>query len=281
MQPQPGNPQPQPSTAPGGFGDATGDESVRANRIWWDFDADNYHVEHANFLGLHHDGRFLWSPEFYDEAEHRLLGDVSDKDVLEFGCGSAPCGRWLARDGVGSIVGLDISLGMLRHGIDPTTKEPSIPLVQADACRMPFADNSFDVAFTAYGAIGFVADSQGLMQEIARVLRPGGKLVFSVLHPFRWVFADDPGEDGLTAYLSYFDRTPYVERDPHSRTMTYAEHHRTMGDRIRELLHAGFVLDDLIEPEWPEDLEESFNQFSPLRGRIIPGTAIFVAHLAS
>ncbi|MFD2455836.1 class I SAM-dependent methyltransferase [Corynebacterium mendelii] len=273
-------PPSSPIPAAGGFGHADATESSRANRLWWDFDADNYHREHSRFLGADQpEGKFLWSPEYFDEADHHLLGDVRDKDVLEFGCGSAPCSRWLNHTGVGTITAFDISAGMLRHGVDASTGTPVVPLVQADALAMPFKDNCFDVAFTAYGAIGFVADSQQLMHEAARVLRPGGRLVFSVLHPFRWVFRDEPGEEGLIAYLSYFDRSPYIERDPVTRTITYAEHHRTIGDRIRELLAAGFILDDFIEPEWPDNLEESFNQFSPTRGRIIPGTAIIVAHL--
>ena len=53
-----------------------------------------------------------------------------------------------------------------------------------------------------------------------------------------------------------------------------------MGDRVRDLVSAGFVLEDLIEPEWPEDLDVTWGQWSPLRGAVIPGTAIFVARLA-
>ena len=49
------------------------------------------------------------------------------------------------------------------------------------------------------------------MREVFRVLRPGGRWVFSVTHPMRWVFLDDPGEDGLVGVHSYFDRRPYVE----------------------------------------------------------------------
>ena len=55
------------------------------------------------------------------------------------------------------------------------------------------------------------------------------------------------------------------------------EQHRTLGDRIRELVAAGFVLDDLVEPEWPAEHTGHLGQWSPLRGRIFPGTAIFVA----
>jgi len=100
--------------------------------------------------------------------------------------------------------------------------------------------------------------------------------VFSVTHPVRWIFLDEPDETGLYAVTSYFDRTPYVERDG-SGTATYVEHHRTLGDRIRELVGAGFTLVDLIEPEWPEGHDRVWGQWSPLRGRIFPGTAIFVA----
>ena len=71
----------------------------------------------------------------------------------------------------------------------------------------------------------------------------------------------------------------FIERDEEG-TATYVEHHRTMGDRVRELVGAGFVLEDVIEPEWPDDLDVTWGQWSPLRGAVIPGTAIFVARLA-
>ena len=105
--------------------------------------------------------------------------------------------------------------------------------------------------FTAYGAVPFVADSAALMREAARVLRPGGRFVFSTTHPFRWAFPDDPESGGLTVTMSYFDRTPYVEADSDGEA-TYVEHHRTIGDRVREIVAAGLVLVDLVEPEWPE-----------------------------
>jgi hypothetical protein len=74
---------------------------------------------------------------------------------------------------------------------------------------------------------------------------------------------------------SYFDRTPYVEVDEAGEA-SYVEHHRTLGDRVRELVAAGLVLQDLVEPEWPEGHDREWGQWSPLRGRLMPGTAIFV-----
>jgi len=143
------------------------------------------------------------------------------------------------------------------------------------AAVLPFADAVFDLACSAYGAVPFAADTGQIMREVHRVLRPGGRWVFSVTHPVRWAFPDEPGPEGLTASSSYFDRTPYVEEDEQGRAV-YVEHHRTLGDRVRELNAAGFRLVDLVEPEWPADLTQEWGGWSPLRGRHLPGTAVFV-----
>ena len=250
-------------------------ESVRANRLWWDADAEEYHQAHGDFLGAAaRDGEFVWCPEGLHEGDVGLLGDVTDLDVLEVGCGSAPCSRWLASRGARA-VGLDLSAAMLERGSEAMRAGgPRVALVHASADALPFADGSFDIACSAFGAVPFVADSAVVMAEVARVLRPGGRWVFSVNHPMRWIFPDDPGPRGLTASIPYFDRSPYVEVDACGRP-TYVEHHRTLGDRVREIVAAGLVLVDLIEPAWPEDMDREWGQWSPLRGELFPGTAIF------
>lgn len=252
-------------------------ESETAGRRWWDADADDYLAEHGADLG---DAEFHWCPERVHEGDARLLGPAGDlvgARVLEVGAGSAPCSRWLAAQGARPVA-LDVSGGMLRHaarlnrgtGID-------VPLVQAGAEHLPFGDAVFDLACSAFGAVPFVADPGRVMREVHRVLRPGGRWVFAVNHPVRWAFPDDPGERGLTVVQSYFDRTPYLEVDGAGRA-TYVEHHRTLGDRVRDVVAAGLVLDDLVEPEWPEWHDGVWGQWSRLRGELMPGTAIFVTH---
>jgi len=236
---------------------------------------DKLNAELAKFLG---DADFVWCPERVREAEVRLLGDVTARRVLEVGCGAAMCSRWLARAGARPVA-FDVSAGMLRHARRLAIATGiAVPLVQADAQFLPFTSASFDVAFTAFGAVPFVTDSARLMREVARVLRPGARWVFATPHPLRWIFPDDPGPGGLAADTSYFDRTPYVEFDAAGEP-TYVEHHRTLGDRVRELVAAGFRLVDLIEPEWPADLTDEWGQWSPLRGALLPGTAIYVCDL--
>jgi SAM-dependent methyltransferase len=275
-------------------------ESSRANRGWWDRNADDYQLEHGGFLG---DARFVWGPEGLDEAEAQLLGPAAGLKglaVLEIGAGAAQCSRWLAAQGARPVA-LDLSARQLRHarrierelqdarglpaaregrgarqeggGGGPGSGRPV--LVQADAGALPFADASFDLACSAYGALPFVADTAGVQREVRRILRPGGRWVFSVTHPVRWAFPDEPGPGGLTAVSSYFDRTPYVEQDDRG-TAVYVEHHRTLGDRVREITAAGLTLVDLVEPEWPDWNTQEWGGWSPLRGRLLPGTAVFV-----
>jgi len=250
-------------------------ETARANRRWWDNEANDYYAEHGSFLG---DDDFVWGPEGLREADAGLLGDVRGKQLLEIGAGAAQCSRFAARHGA-RVVATDLSGGMLRQGRDLNRRFAvelglTVPLVQCDGTRLPFADGSFDTVFTSYGVVPFVADSAAVMAEAARVLRAGGRFVFSTTHPIRWALPDDPGYPGLTIGSSYFDRTPYVEE--RSGAATYVEHHRTMGDRVRELTAAGLRLVDLVEPEWPAENQQVWGGWSPLRGALIPGTAIFV-----
>ncbi|KPI26158.1 class I SAM-dependent methyltransferase [Streptomyces sp. NPDC054950] len=251
--------------------DADVTESSRANRGWWDRNADEYQIEHGTFLG---DDRFVWSPEGLDEVEAELLGppeELKGKSVLEIGAGAAQCARWLTAQGARPVA-LDLSHRQLQHALRIGV---SFPLVCADAGALPFADGSFDLACSAYGALPFVADPVLVLKEVRRVLRPGGRFVFSVTHPIRWAFPDEPGPEGLTVSSSYFDRTPYVEQDDQGRAV-YVEHHRTLGDRVRDIVAGGFRLVDLVEPEWPAWNSSEWGGWSPLRGNLIPGTAVFV-----
>jgi SAM-dependent methyltransferase len=199
--------------------------------------------------------------------------------VLEVGSGAGQCSRWVRGQG-GRGYGLDLSHRQLQHSqrIDQDTGVP-VPSVLGTATQLPFADDSFDIVFSSFGALQFVSDIADAVAETARVLRPGGRFAFSITHPTRWMFPDDPGEAGLVASQSYWDRTPYVEVDAATGVVAYVEHHRTLGDWVGLLAGAGFVITRLLEPEWPEGHERVWGGWSGTRGRFTPGTAIFAAEL--
>lgn len=246
-------------------------EATAANAAWWDADADDYQSTHGEFLG---DTDFVWCPEGLREADAGFLGDIKDKRVLEIGCGQAACARWLADSGA-RVTAMDLSQGMLTHAQEGNRRTGiEVPLVRATAEYLPLATSSVDIACSAFGAIPFVTSIEKVFTEVHRVLRPGGSWVFSVTHPMRWIFSDDPGPLGLTATQSYFDRTPYLEVDDDDNA-TYVEYHRTLGDYVRALNVSGLQLEDLVEPEWPSGHDRVWGQWSPLRGKLFPGTAIF------
>lgn len=257
----------------------TDGETTSANRRWWDAAAEDYYAEHGDFLG---DAELVWGPEGWREDELRLLGPPGSwrgARVLEFGAGGAQGGRWLAAQGA-QVVSTDLSPGMIEvaKGVNRRLGaggSPTPELTVADACALPFAASSFDLVVSAYGAVPFVADSAALMRELARVVRPGGTVAYSTSHPIRWVFPDVPGQAGLTVSGSYFNTDPYVESDAAGR-VTYVEHHRTLGERVREAVAAGLTVENLVEPPWPERNEQTWGGWSPLRGALIPGTLVMV-----
>jgi SAM-dependent methyltransferase len=263
----------RPQLARAGYEQVDGAAAATATARWWSVEAADYLDEHGSFLG---DVDFCWSPEGLRESQAQLLGPLATlrgRRVLEVGAGAAQCSRWLRSQEVDAVA-TDVAPGMVEAAalLDERTGV-AVPMLVADARQLPYEDASFDVAFTAFGAIPFVPDADAVHREVARVLRPGGRWVFSVTHPLRWAFPDDPTAAGLTAVRSYFDRTPYVEADAEDQPI-YAEFHRTVGDHVRDVVGAGFRIRDLVEPEWPQGHDAVWGGWGPERGALLPGTLI-------
>lgn len=150
--------------------------SVRRNRREWDRQSDWYDQHNRESLERH--GAQAWGLWRIPESEARWLGPVRGRRVLELGCGAARWSIGLRRRGA-QPVGIDLSaaqLGKARDLMD--RKRIRIPLVRADAERLPFRDEAFDLVFCDWGALTF-SDPRRTIPECARVLRPGGYLVFA------------------------------------------------------------------------------------------------------
>lgn len=257
-----------------GFFPVSAEESVRASKGWWDASAQEYQQSRGTQLG---DTTFSWGPEGLTEAKAHILGPVDGCTTLEIGGGAGQCSRWLHSQGALPVT-LDLSLQQLHHSRSLDEEHgTSVPALNADGRQLPLASESFDIAFASYGALQFVADPEVVMAEVSRVLKPGGRWAFSVTHPIRWAFPDDPTEHGLTACRSYFDTTPYAERNGHG-DVTYVEHHRTLAEWITITARSGFVIDRVVEPEWDDPDRPDWDGWSKLRARYIPGTLIVSGH---
>ena len=213
-------------------------------------------------------------------VDARLLGDVAGLDVLEVGCGAAQGARWLTAAGA-RVTAFDVSLGQLQQAreLDERTGVAVARLVQADAQHLPFASGSFDLAVSAFGALPFVADAPGTLRR-GRSGAAAGRAAGLQRHPPAALGVPGRPRPGRADGRPVVLRPDAVRRGGRGGPAVYVEHHRTLGDWVRASSAPGFALDDLIEPEWPAGRTEEWGQWSPLRGALVPGTAIFSCHLA-
>ncbi|GIH09989.1 demethylmenaquinone methyltransferase [Rhizocola hellebori] len=100
------------------------------------------------------------------------LGLQAGEKVLDLGAGTGVSTEELTRSGA-YVVGVDISLGMLAVG---RRTRPTVPLVAGDALALPFPDQTFDAVTTSF-VIRNVANTPAALRELARVTKPGGRLV--------------------------------------------------------------------------------------------------------
>ena len=211
---------------------------VRRNRRDWDRTSDEYQREHARQLNRFE--RPAWGVWGIPESSVGVLGDVQGKDILEYGCGGGQWSSCLARLGARP-VGLDLSIRQLEHARRLMARAAVVfPIVNADAERTPFADESFDIVFCDHGAMTF-ADPYRTVPEVARVLRPGGLFAFNMESAFHFACWDDGTERvGERLSLSYFGMRKWDDGGSVNFMLPY-------GEWIRLFRANGLHIEDLIE----------------------------------
>ncbi|WP_306214171.1 demethylmenaquinone methyltransferase [Actinoplanes sp. RD1] len=143
-------------------------------------------------------------------ATRAALGLRPGERVLDVGAGTGVSTEELSLSGAFA-VGADLSTGMLRAG---RARGRRVPLVAGDALKLPFADGSFD-AVTISFALRNVVDTEAALRELARVTRPGGRLVVCE-------FSSPVNAAFRTVYLSYLMRSlPVVARSVSSNPDAY------------------------------------------------------------
>ena len=224
-------------------------EHERRNRERWDKQSDWYQEEHGREISAMPDGWGAWR---IPEAELRLLPQIVGKSVLELGCGGGQWSVWLAQRGA-HVTGLDLSGRQLAHARrNLAAVSADAHLVQGSAERLPFRDAAFDLVLSDHGAMSW-GDPDRTVPEVARVLRPGGVLIFCATSPLFAICWDDeidgPG-DRLRA--DYFALHAQPEGDGAvSFNLPY-------GEWVRSFRAHGLAIDALIEPRPVPDAVSSF-----------------------
>jgi SAM-dependent methyltransferase len=175
-----------------------------ANRLWWES-----HPMRYDFSDRIQAPEF--STEFFREIDERFFSDVRefmpwqktpfdalldfaslpDKDVLEIGVGNGSHAQ-LISSYARSYTGIDLTdyavtstTKRLELGGNGISRKPDVKVIRMDAERMDFPDQSFDLVWS-WGVIHHSANTRKIVEEIHRVLRPGGVAITMVYHRSFW-----------------------------------------------------------------------------------------------
>ena len=232
--------------------DADLPEHVTRNRAYWDEQARGY-VD---------SGRVNWASEeptwgifSVPDSEVGLLPkELDGRDAIELGCGTGYVSAWLARRGARP-VGIDNSPKQLEtaerlqreHGLD-------FPLLLGNAESVPYPDASFDLAISEYGACLW-ADPHVWIPEAARLLRPGGRLVFLTNGYLLMLCApddeDEPATDRMLRPSFGMHRFEWSDDDS-------VEFHLPHGEMLSLLRDCGFEVEALTEIRPPADAQTRY-----------------------
>lgn len=180
----------------------------------------------------------LFNAYYERPAMLRLAGDVSGRRILDAGCGSGPLSAALRANGA-VVTGFDASAAMVDLARQRLGEDADLHVADL-AAPLPFADAEFDDVVASL-VLHYLEDWAGPLAELRRVLKPGGRLIVSVIHPsvYAIVYPD----------ADYFALTRYSEDYTfagQSAVLTYW--HRPLHAITDAFASAGFRIVTLSEP---------------------------------
>jgi SAM-dependent methyltransferase len=224
-------------------------EYLARNRAHWTKANERYTDARAE--AAWNESEITWGVWNAAERDVHALPDVRGKDVIELGCGTAYVAAWLKKRGARRVVGVDITPAQLVTARRLNEKTHlGLELVEANAEDTGLPAASFDLAISEYGA-SIWCDPFKWIPEAARLLRPGGELVFLRNSTLSVLCMPAEGKVGMTLQrpqrgLHRLDWTDTQE----------TEFQMGHGDLFRILRESGFELVDLVEVFAPEDAKD-------------------------
>ena len=190
-----------------------------------------------------------------------MLPDVQGLKGLDIGCGEGHNTRMLAARGA-RVTALDVASTFVEAATAHVERD-GIGYLVASALDLPFADDSFDFA-TAFMSLMDVSSPERVLPEVARVLRPGGFVQFSIVHPcfsppYRKLVRDGAEVPVAIEVARYFDRTDgeietwIFSAAPEEARAGLApfqvpRFHRTLADWLNAIHAAGLHVERCEEP---------------------------------
>lgn len=196
-----------------------------------------------------------------------MLRDVTGKVGLDIGCGEGSNTRQLARRGA-RMAAIDIAEVFVDYARAEEVREPlGIEYQVASAVALPFGEATFDFC-AAFMSLMDIPETELVVREAYRVLKPGGFLQFSITHPcfntpkrrnlrdengrtYAFEIGDYFGNDGAVVQEWTFSAAPKEIRDK-VRPFRVPSFNRTLTQWFNLLLETGFVLERVDEPR-PSD----------------------------
>jgi SAM-dependent methyltransferase len=193
-----------------------------------------------------------------DEVLLSFLGEVCDQRVLDAGSGTGYLSRLLARRGA-YVTAVENARRFHEIALEYDRRDPlGIDFRHGSISSMPWlTDASFDAVVANYVLMD-VREYEAAIAEIARVLKPGGRFVYSLAHntiDFQWVrpAVDSPRKDDRVGWkdMGYFvRRAGYIQWGSFEPFLTF---HRPLRDYIAACKRVGLELRDLDEPYLTEE----------------------------
>jgi ubiquinone/menaquinone biosynthesis C-methylase UbiE len=195
----------------------------------------------------------------YVREVQALMGEVAGQRVCDLACGQGRVARYLADRGA-RVVGIDLSAKLLEIARRHEEVEPrGIEYLQADARSLHgIADGTFD-GVLCHMALMDIPDLVPTLHSVARILRPRGWFVFSILHPCYNTPRSDERvtPDGVVRTIAGYFTEGHWRADtrtgPPGKVGAY---HRTLSTYINALIDAGLVLERVSEARATGDVAE-------------------------
>ncbi len=176
--------------------------SVESTRASWNVATKNHNAHKGDQAAFLRAGGDTLFPE-----ELALLGDLANVDLVHLQCNAGQDSLCLARRGA-IVTGVDFSDEAIRfaRALSDAAGIPATFVEHEVVSWLETTDQRFALAFASYGVVGWLPDLERWARGVARVLRPGGRLVYVDFHPGLWSIGDALRLDGD----DYFATTPFV-----------------------------------------------------------------------